>query len=130
LGDKEKAMEHMEKAVTIEPEHVLALNNLGYGLTQFQDPPDFNRALNLLDRAVSAGQAAGNVPHECWETRGQIYAHLNRWREAASDLERALKLLGSRKEIHQTLTDVYAHLGQDSLAQQHLNMASTTSGGF
>ncbi len=114
---------HLERVLEIEPNHVVALNNLGYGLAFLAEPPNLDRARKLLDRALLAGKGKGRFPVNCWETRGQILAKQGRWAEAAIDLERALHSMPGQVGIHQTLAQAYRELGQGELASKHERMA-------
>lgn len=128
LGKTKAGLAHLEEAATVEPENLVVLNNLGYGLAQMAQPPQRERALELLDRAVAVGEKRGMLPADCLETRGQILAALERWEEAAVDLERALPGVSNRIPIHQTLAHVYRRLGQETLAREHGRLAQGVPG--
>ena len=124
LGKQDAGVRHLERAVTLAPDHVVALNNLAYGLAERGGEADLERALELVDRAVAVANDRGVVPANCWETRGQIFAKLGRWQEAAVDLERALTQMAGSAPVHETLGKVYRELGQDDLAEEHLRQAA------
>jgi tetratricopeptide (TPR) repeat protein len=124
LGKQDAGVRHLERAVTLAPDHVVALNNLAYGLAERGGEVDLERALELVDRAVAVANDRGVVPANCWETRGQIFAKLGRWQEAAVDLERALTQMAGSAPVHETLGKVYRELGQDDLAEEHLRQAA------
>lgn len=127
LARPEDGLTHLERAVEEAPNHVIALNNLGYGLVFLAEPPQLEKGLELLDRAVAAGQKTGKIPPNVWETRGQILGKLGRWKEAVIDLERALRNLPGHVEIHRTLAQAYGQLDQQMLAEQHRRLAEQHS---
>lgn len=114
---------HLEKVVALDPENVVALNNLGYGLAFLADPPHYDRAMELLDRATEVGRQRRSIPANVWETRGQILTKLERWAEAAIDLERALHSMPEQEAIHRSLALAYGELGQEELSDRHRNVA-------
>ena len=121
----EEGVRHLERAVAVAlaPSHVVALNNLAFGLAERGAEGDVEQALEMVDRAVIAAGKQGAVSVNCWETRGQILAKLGRWREAGVDLERALKQMLGSKPVHATLGVAYRELGQEALAEEHLRLA-------
>lgn len=62
LERTEDGLAHIERAIELDPDHVVALNNLGYGCVLLADPPQLDRGIELLDRAVAAGRKAGKIP--------------------------------------------------------------------
>lgn len=118
-----QGLAHLESVIESDPEHVVALNNLAYGLAFLAATPDIERALSLVDRSIAAGQNAGHIPPNCWETRGQILAKQSRWPEAAVDLERALAGMPGHRDIHETLAQVYADCQKPELAAKHQSLA-------
>lgn len=123
LGKREEGLKHLEQAVALAPDHVVALNNLAFGLAERGGLGDVEQALEMVDRAVGAAGKQGGVLANCWETRGQILAKLGRWREAVVDLERALRQMSGSKPVHATLGLAYRELGQEALAEEHLRLA-------
>ncbi len=122
LDRTDDGLAHLERAISWDPEHVVALNNLSYGLAFLVQPPEIERALELIDRAVAAGRGGGQLPFNCWETRGQVLAKAERWAEAVPNLERALNGMRGHIGIHRTLAQAYDALGQAALAEQHGKM--------
>lgn len=94
------------------------LNNLRWAIAH-AEPPDLDRALNL---ANAAHQAAPNHP-DVLETRGQILAKLGRWKEAITDLDKALPAMPNRARVHDTLAPAYENLGVKELADEHRRRA-------
>ena len=109
------------------------LNNLAWSLTQVE-PPELQRALLMVDEVIAGHrEMSREIPFEFYDSRGQILAKLERWEEAAADLEQALAGLRDSTEdisliesepdlqasIHQTLALCYRKLGRDSKADLH-----------
>ena len=128
LGKREAGLEHLERAVEASPDNVVALNNLAYGLAEKGDEAALLRAVVLLDKAVAVGEGLGQVPPNVWETRGQVLAKLERWREAAVDLEQALKAMSGQPGVHETLAKVYVALGEPALAEEHRKLGGIEGG--
>ena len=59
------------------------------------------------------------------ETRGQILIQLERWGDAASELEIALNGMPDNKPIHQSLALAYEKLGRSEAARMHRQLASS-----
>jgi tetratricopeptide (TPR) repeat protein len=85
-GDYEKAEARYEEALKIDPNNLLALNNLAWLLTQRLSDKR-NRALALINKALEVHGPRG----ELLDTRAVIYIHLGRPKEALADLEEACK---------------------------------------
>lgn len=113
------ARTYYELAVDTDPRLDAATNNLAW-LLAFQEPVDLPRALALADRAV---ELVPSNPHYR-ETRGQILIQLERWRDAASELEIALNGMPDSKPIHQSLAVAYEKLGQSEAARLHRQLAA------
>lgn len=117
-GDVEKARIHLEHAVNLNPQMADAINNLAWTWANGAEP-DFEKALQFSNTAVLM-----KPQHpEYRETRGQILARMNRWQEALSDLEFAVRSLNNRRELHETLATVYDSLDMKSLAKKHTELA-------
>lgn len=68
-GDVEKSIEYYEKALSLEPESVTAMNGLGYVLAC--ENKDLPRALTLCRKAVEYSQSAA-----CLDSLGWVYFKL------------------------------------------------------
>lgn len=111
---------HLELAAEQMPLSGAILNNLAVSLAH-KDPPEYERALEV------AGAAIKNVPNPTphfYETRGQILFRMGRFREAISDLERALAEPTLATKAHQMLADCYDKVGDQELAESHRKAAS------
>lgn len=118
-GDFATAKLHCELGLEQQPKTMELMNNLAWAIAH-ADPPDLDRALNL---ANAAHQAAPNHP-EVLETRGQVFAKLGRWKEAITDLEKALPAMPKRVRVHDALAQAYENLGVKELANEHRRRAA------
>lgn len=114
------ARTYYQLAVDADSQQDAATNNLAW-LLAFQEPVDLPRALALADRAV---KLVPTNPHYR-ETRGQILIQLERWGDAASELEIALNGMPDSKPIHQSLALAYEKLGRSEAARMHRQLAAS-----
>jgi len=119
-GDLEKARLHLEQANRLSNKSPEILNNLAWVLAN-SDPPDLESAEQLAAEAVELAPTNSSIR----ETHGQILAQLDRPQEAVAELEFALRSpdAPNRREIHETLADMYQKLGDDALAEAHTRRA-------
>ena len=120
--EQESALFHFERAFKLDENLGPVGNNLAWILTT-KDEPEPERALNLIESVLK--RWPDNPAYR--ETRGQIFAQLERWNDALDDLEYALPRLKSNAETHQALASTYAGLGQDKLAEKHRTLAKLLS---
>lgn len=114
-GDVEKARTHLEIAYKRDPSLVVVANNLAWILIH-NDPPDAERALLLVNSALEHDPE--NPVFR--DTRGRVYARLERWQDAIADLEFALLTLNSDVSLHRELSAAYFSIGLDDLGEKHL----------
>ena len=114
-----EARKHWEQAYELDPWFVLTTNNLAYSLA-FPEPTDLKRALSLVDQALS-GRPAEPLLHG---TRGEILTKLQRWKEAAAELEIALSGGQDSAGIHSALAETYDHLQMPDIAEGHRKAAA------
>jgi tetratricopeptide (TPR) repeat protein len=114
-GDQNNAELHLEQAAKQMPRSGAILNNLAVALAM-RSEPDFERALQVSNAAIE--QVSAPTPH-FYETRGQILFRMGRFREAISDLERALTEPMLANKAHQMLADCYEEVGDLELARGH-----------
>ena len=78
---------------------------------------------------MSANEALRLAPEhpEILATRGEILFHLEDYEAATADLEKALKALQRRSDLHQLLAECYDEAGLTSLADIHREKAEQTS---
>jgi tetratricopeptide (TPR) repeat protein len=103
----------LEQTVRQTPGNFAAWNNLAYVL--LKQNQDLDRALMAAEKAL--GSNSNNFHFR--ETRGQILAKLHRWQDAVTDLEFALNGIPQGKNIHASLAQAYAALGNAELAATH-----------
>lgn len=118
-GNLDLAQLHLEQAYQLNQHTPAILNNLAWVLANSPEPK-LERALELVDAALKLAPEQPQI----LESRGQILIRLKRWREALTDLERALAELPNRIRIHQSLASAYEQLGDDQLAAIHRQRAS------
>lgn len=114
-GKSEEAKFHWEKALATESSAApLIMNNLAWLLT-FQERPDYDRALDLIERVVAKNP---DIP-AFNGTRGVVLAKLKRYKEALPDLEKGVRATPQSPELHKALEESYEHLGNKSMAEIH-----------
>ena len=118
-GDQDQAELHLEQAAKQMPRSGAILNNLAVALAM-RSQPDYERALQVSNAAIE--QVSAPTPH-FYETRGQILFRMGRFRDAISDLERALAEPTLAKKAHQMLADCYEKVGDLELARGHRDAA-------
>jgi tetratricopeptide (TPR) repeat protein len=104
-GRHSDARRNWEEAFRDNPEIPVLTNNLASCLIA-TDPPDPTTALTMIDRAISQRQ----VDPRLRVTRGQVLGKLGRWKESAAELERAQAEGQNGADLHQALSEAYAHL--------------------
>jgi len=118
-GNLKEADFHLDLAIQIDKQSPGLLNNLAVALYR-QDPPQLERALALSEAAV---RRMNEEPY-LRETRGQILIKLKRYTEAIPDLEFALRARELAPQVHLSLSEAYAALGQTEIANRHKALAS------
>ena len=117
--DLRTAIWHYEQVNAQQANQPAVLNNLAWCLASI-DEPDLKRALMLADRAIQI--APDKMAYR--ETRGQILAQLHRWKEAITELERALHEMPGHTPIHLTLARAYQEVGLPALSATHRRFAT------
>ncbi len=109
--DAQEAKRRFDLARKADPESPRILNNMAWTLTNTK-PERLALALELVGTAPaqSPEQTPGQIRY--LDTRGQIFAKLERWPEAKADLQRAAEVLPGNKDLQDTLARVSAHLQQ------------------
>lgn len=113
-GRTDEARLHWEQAFRLEPDLAVVANNLAWVLAH-ANPPDLNRALDLANRAVERRPKDARLRG----TRGVVLMKLGRWSEALTDLEAELESNPESQALHQSLAEVYDHLGSPDMASRH-----------
>lgn len=123
VGDADISMFHLEAAFNLDPTLTDSANNLAW-LLAHRDPPDYERALAVINSVLEEHPEDANY----LDTRGHIYLAMERWRDAAKDLERALPQMNNNPGTHAALAQIYEHFGQTSLAARHRSLAASLQG--
>lgn len=122
ITDWPQALSLYEEAVELDVDNAQAHNNVAWIQSNI-DPLQIETALEHSNRAIEL-----RVHSTFLETRGQIFAKLERWEESAKDLERALNGTLSGPDLrnaHATLVKVYQALGQMERADAHRALSGT-----
>lgn len=114
-GEREQAEFHLEQARKLAPNFVVVLNNLSWMLAH-KDPPDLERALDLVTEALKADPQDARF----LDTRGTIYLKMGRYRDAVADFQLALTGVSNKQAVHAKLSRAYQELGMDDLSEIHL----------
>ncbi len=113
LGKFEEALRWYEKAVQIDNQNHLALNNYAYSLAE--QGKELERALELVNRALAIRPNLGAY----YDTRAWIYYKMGRYEEALKDMRIAVGTTPTTAELRYHLAAIYAKLGrkQDALVE-------------
>jgi len=101
LGERDKLIVRMKKALALAPEDPQALNYLGY--TYVEMGTNLDEALLLLQKAVSIRPNDGFI----LDSLGWAYFKLKRYRDAVSELERATEIVNDDPTIKFHLAEAY-----------------------
>jgi tetratricopeptide (TPR) repeat protein len=121
-GRPAEARNHWEQAYELDRSNPLTANNLAYALA-FTEPFDVDRGLTMIDYAL-VGRPGEPLLHG---TRGEILTKLQRWKEAAAELEIALSGGQDSAGIHSALAEAYDHLQMPDVAEAHRKAAAERS---
>ncbi len=113
LGKFEEALRWYEKAVQLDNQNHLALNNYAYSLAE--QGKDLERALKLVNRALVIRSNLGSY----YDTRAWVYYKMGRYEEALKDMRIAVDTAPNTAELRYHLAAIYAKLGrkQDALVE-------------
>jgi tetratricopeptide (TPR) repeat protein len=118
-GRAAEARLHWEEACRLSPQMPAVVNNLAWILATGPDP-DLARALETINPVIERWPADLRFR----DTRGQILARMQRWKEALPDLELALRVYPDSPELHRALAETYEHLDAPGMAAEHLKRAA------
>jgi tetratricopeptide (TPR) repeat protein len=116
-GDRNGAMDSYKKALAIQPEQVVAANNLAFLMVESGQNLDV--ALSL---AQTARRGAPNSPSTA-DTLAWIYYQKGNYDSARDLLEEAIKAAPNDAAIHYHLGMTYAKLSNSTDAVTHLKKA-------
>ncbi len=105
-GDRNQALEIMHQVITLNPDHVGALNFIGY--TWADDNVHLDKALNYIQRAVRLTPDSGFI----LDSLGWVYYRLGKYTKAKNALEKAVQLSPEDAAIYDHLGDVYYKIGK------------------
>ena len=113
-GRRNEACLHWEEAYRLDPRSPVVANNLACALAA-DSSPDLGRALATINPVIALRPDEPRFR----ETRGQILARLERWKEALTDLKFALAVYPESSELHRALAETYVHLNAPGMAAEH-----------
>ena len=112
-GDVEDAKWHMEQAYEVDERLVVVANNLAWFLAN-ADPPELDRALKFAKDAVERSPNA-----RFRDTLAMVLMKQGKYKEALTELEKALQTIKNKNLIHEKLAIVYEKLGKPRMAELH-----------
>lgn len=122
-GDAQQARSYIEQAYQSRPKEPAILNNMAFLISQ--DAATIpERALALANEAVELAGASHPGVANFRETRGQIFAKMEKWQDAKQDLEFAAQSITGNRDLHLTLALVYEKLGDLQAAQKQKSIAA------
>jgi tetratricopeptide (TPR) repeat protein len=113
--DKEGAIFHFERSLSINSKLAVVMNNLAWLVSHDEKKPDFERALAMIDSALVEEPENGSF----LDTRGTIYMMMDKNKEALDDLEKALQSVKDVAAVHAKLATLNEKLGRAEMAEQH-----------
>jgi len=111
-GNHEKSDNYFEKALEIDQQNALALNNYAYNL--FKRNTKLDKAEEMILRALKYDPNNGSYA----DTYGCILMATGKLAEAEIQIKKALELDGDNAEVLEHLGDVYAKQGKFNLASE------------
>jgi len=118
LQQYDKSDSLYKELIQKNPEDAIALNNLAYSLAQ--RATNLDSALNYVNRALKL--RPDNPSY--LDTKGWVYYKLNKPREAAKWIKKALeKIDNGNAEIYQHLGEIYLKLKNEKAAQKYFEEA-------
>jgi tetratricopeptide (TPR) repeat protein len=106
-----------ERALRIDPNNSLILNNYSYSLAE--RGIQLERALEMAKRAVAAEPTNASY----LDTLGWIYYKLQQWKEAERYIAAAVATGRASAVVHEHLGDVYFQLGEKEKAMEYWKRA-------
>jgi tetratricopeptide (TPR) repeat protein len=116
-GKRNEYAQWFEKALQLDPQNHLAMNDYAYALAE--DGRDLEKALRLVRRAIAIKSNVGAY----YDTHGWVLYKLGRYEEALRELRLAVQLAPDTHELRYHLAAVYAKLGQKDDALVELEKA-------
>lgn len=110
-GDFEGSEKTLRDILQLSPRNPIALNNLGYFLSERDK--NFDEALKLIEQAIEIDPLNSSY----LDSLGWVYFKLGKFTEAEKYLKDALQIDDSSATIHEHLGDVYNKQGKTDLAK-------------
>ncbi|PIE57475.1 MAG: hypothetical protein CSA33_08305 [Desulfobulbus propionicus] len=104
-GDREAAIEIMQKVITLNPDNVGALNYIGYSWADAST--NLDQALSFIQKAVSLRPNNGYIR----DSLGWVYFKMGEIDRAVTELEKAVELVPEDATIREHLGDAYLEKG-------------------
>jgi tetratricopeptide (TPR) repeat protein len=120
-GNRRAALDHMRKAIDLNPENAAALNYLGYSLAERGQ--SLEEAEALIRRALAVDPNDGFYI----DSLGWVFYQRGQYEDAVEHLERAVELTGNDPIIHEHLADAYSEVGRELEALQLYRAAIAAS---
>jgi tetratricopeptide (TPR) repeat protein len=114
---QQKAIEHMEKVLELEPDHAEALNYLGY--TWANNNVHLEKALEYIQRSMHLKPDNGYIQ----DSLGWVYFRMGKLDLAIRETMAALLLEPDDPNIYEHLGDIYQKLGKKNKAKEAFNKA-------
>lgn len=123
LGDEEKALGHLKRAVELEPDHGATRVRYGDFLARARR---FEEAIEQYDRVLEVqpdapGASAVRV------RRGTALVNLDRGEEAVAEFRRAVELAPEDPVVHHLFAETLAFLGRTEEAEEQRRLAEELS---
>ncbi len=112
-----EAIASMEKVIELQPDHVEALNYLGY--TWAENNTQLEKALEYIKKAIALKPDNGYI----LDSLGWVYFHMGELEKARTELEKALTLEPKDPYIHEHMGDIYLATGQKEKAREAYRQA-------
>jgi len=110
-GKQNEAIATMEKVLELQPDHVEALNYLGY--TWAENNVHLEKALEYIKKAIALKPDNGFI----LDSLGWVYFRMGELEKARTALERAIVLEPEDPYIHEHMGDIYQKIGQKDKAR-------------
>jgi len=116
-GKQNEAITSMEKVLKLQPDHVEALNYLGY--TWADNNIHLEKALAYIKKAIALKPDNGYI----LDSLGWVYFRMGELEKARIALEHALTLEPKDPYIHEHMGDIYQSTGQKEKARETYRQA-------
>lgn len=116
-GKQNEAIASMEKVVELQPDHIDALNYLGY--TWAENNTHLEKALEYIKKAIALKPDNGYI----LDSLGWVYFRMGELEKARTELEHALTLEPKDPYIHEHMGDIYLATGQKQKAKEAYRQA-------